>query len=684
MNDIRRSRRYQGEVKIEIDKVVDIICSGFVEGGNGDKDGNANFKAPFLNHKPQPWEKIKKSRWVCGILREHVIMVDYDDEAAFNCRLKIAKALKESCIVIRSANKGGHFYWFNLERNPVKSNSGNKTLLTLYPVDYKSGIRRIVSTGEIKAAKCATSLSKMDGTWRDVLYANIKEGNSLDEIPFYDLPLKSGAKHDFLGKGEGDGRQDGLFTYMNPMKAAGYSYEQFKEVAAIIEQFVFAVPLGDEFENAIRREAWDSVEVVDTSKFYSSKGQFLHNKFGDYLMDKYHIQRINGYLHTYQSGIYLPGYEPIEKIMVQEMETLTRTKRNEVLDYIRIKATDSQAAPPRLIAFKNGLFNVERNELADFSPEQVVTNLIPWEYNPGAACPMVDDVLDRLSCGDPEIRSLLEEVGGMCLYRDNTLGSGKAVILVGEKSNGKSTFISMLQSMLGDSNVSNIDFKDLDSKFSTVMLFGKLANLGDDISDLYKEDVATFKKIVTGDPIKAEEKGKSPFNFRPYAKLIFSANNIPRMNDSTGAALRRLLIIPLNAHFSEADSGYDPQIRYKLAATEAVQYFIKLSIQGLQRVLKRKKFTIPSKVQQEKEAYEKENNPVLSFIEDCRNDAGEIEGIYNEPTKEVFRRYEVFCAENGFRCMSNLTFSKRINQALGTIVTPLHVKGKSVRVFVKP
>lgn len=669
---------------LTIEQAANIICSGFVEGGNGDKDGNSNFKAPFLNHKPQSWEKIRKCRWICGILPEHIIMVDYDDESAFNCRLRIAKALKQCCIVIKSPNKGGHFYWFNSGRQPIKNNSGNKTVLTLHPVDYKSGIRQIVSTGEIKPAKCATSLSKEDGTLREVLYANVKDGGLLDEIPFYDLPLKSGVKHDFMGKGEGDGRQDGLFTYMNPMKAAGYDYEQFKEVATIIEQFIFSVPLGDEFENAIRHEAWDSVEAIDTSKFYNSKGQFLHNKFGDYLIGKYHIQRINGYLHTYQSGIYLPGYEPIEKLMVNEIENLTRTKRNEVLDYIRIKANDSQAASPLLIAFKNGLFNVERNELLDFSPEQVVTNLIPWEYNPGAACPLVDDVLDRLSCGDPEIRALLEEVGGMCLYRDNTIGGGKAVILVGEKSNGKSTFIFMLQSMLGDSNVSNLDFKDLDSKFSTVMLFGKLANLGDDISDSYKEDVATFKKIVTGEPVKAEEKGKPPFNFRPYVKLIFSANNIPRMNDSTGAALRRLLIIPLNAHFNEAASGYDPQIRYKLAETEAVQYFIRLSIQGLQRVLERKQFTIPSKVQQEKEAYEKENNPVLSFIEDCRNDSGEIEGIYNEPTKEVFKRYEVFCAENGFRTMSNLTFSKRINQALGTVVVPLRFDGKQKKAFIKP
>lgn len=666
------------------EEIIKILFNDkFFEGGNGTNEDA--YKAPYSNRNPKPYSEAMRFRYVCGLIPMNRVLVDYDDQAAFDCRLKIAIARKEHCVVIKSPNRGGHFYYDNVNRIISKSVDHKKTLLTLHPTDYKPGIKLVESSGEIKAAKNCGCISMPDGSMRKILYANIREDGTLDEIPFYDVPLKSEVKYEFLNMGVGDGRNNDFFSYMNPIKAEGYSYEQYLEIADLINRFLLSKPLeADEFDTVTRREAWDSVKAIDTSKFYSRKGQFLHNKFGDYLMEKYHIQRINGYLHTYQSGIYLPGYEPIERLMVKEIETLTRTKRNEVLDYIRIKANDSQAASPLLIAFKNGLFNVERNELLDFSPEQTVTNLIPWEYNPGAICPLVDDVLDRLSCGDPEIRALLEEVGGMCLYRDNTIGGGKAVILIGEKSNGKSTFIFMLQSMLGDSNVSNLDFKDLDSKFSTVMLFGKLANLGDDISDSYKEDVATFKKIVTGEPVKAEEKGKPPFNFRPYVKLIFSANNIPRMNDSTGAALRRLLIIPLNAHFNEADSGYDPQIRYKLAETEAVQYFIRLSIQGLQRVLERKKFTIPSKVQQEKEAYEKENNPVLSFIEGCRNDSGEIEGIYNEPTKEVFKRYEVFCAENGFRPMSNLTFSKRINQALGTIVVPLRFDGKQKKAFVKP
>ena len=655
----------------EIGKIV--FADKYWQGGNG-----GNFKAPYNNKPTKPYTEAIKNRYICGLIPEYVVLVDYDDPEAFECRLKIARELKQHCVVIKSPNKGGHFFWFNSQHQSFKSNSGNKTILTLHPVDYKCGIRRVESTGEIKTAKNCASLSKEDGSLREIVYASFTDTGGLDEIPFYDLPLKSGTKHDFLNMGEGSGRQDGLFTYMNPIKAAGFEYEQFKEVAEIIERFVFTTPLGDEFENAIRRDAWDSIDAVDHSRFYNHKGQFLHNKFGDYLIDKYHICRINNYIHSYKDGVFISGYDPIEKHILKEIPSLTRTKRNEVIDYIRIQAEDSVAASPALIPFKNGLYDIEKSSILDFSPEFTVTNRIPWDYNPEAQCDLIDTVLDRLSCGDPQIRALLEEVGGMCLYRDNTIGGGKAVILKGEKANGKSTFIALLQAMLGNDNVSNLDFRELDGKFSTAMLFGKLANLGDDISDSYKEDIALFKKVVTGEMIKAEEKGKPPFNFKPYVKLIFSANSIPRINDSTGAALRRLLIIPLNARFTETEAGYDPQIRYKLTKQEAVEYFIQLSIQGLQRVIENKGFTIPAKVQDEKDTYEKENNPILAFIEEY----GE-ENIINEDRQKVFEGYIEFCIVNGFKQMQKSTFTKRINQSLNTETRRQRINKGLTYVFIK-
>lgn len=165
--------------------------------------------------------------------------------------------------------------------------------------------------------------------------------------------------------------------------------------------------------------------------------------------------------------------------------------------------------------------------------------------------------------------------------------------------------------------------------------------------------------------------------------MIFSANNIPRMKDPTGAAMRRLLTIPLNAKFSENDPDYDPQINVKLTQQEAMEYFILLAIGGLKRVLKNKHFTVSQKVQQAKTDYEQENNPILAFIEDCRNDNGDVEGIYNEATREVYIRYNEFCIKNNFRPVNRLTFSKQLNQALGTTVKNMRLNGKQCKVFVE-
>lgn len=132
------------------------------------------------------------------------------------------------------------------------------------------------------------------------------------------------------------------------------------------------------------------------------------------------------------------------------------------------------------------------------------------------------------------------------------------------------------------------------------MIFGKLANLGDDIGDdfLQGSQVAVFKKIVTGDRIKAERKGQDPFEFNPYTKLLFSANDIPRMKDKTGAVLRRLVIIPFNARFSKyledgvtIDPKFRPYIKYELNEQSSVEYMIKIGIEGLKRIIENNGFT---------------------------------------------------------------------------------------------
>ena len=266
---------------------------------------------------------------------------------------------------------------------------------------------------------------------------------------------------------------------------------------------------------------------------FFSGSSFLFDKFATFLKNNNHIIKINNQLHIYKNGIYVSGYSEIEAAMIQHIPQLNRAKRTEVLAYLEILIRENtRAEDANLIAFENGLYNIVDDSFIEFTPEHIITNKIRWKYNPNTYSKLADDVLNRIACNDPQIRALLEEAIGYCFYRRNELG--KAFILTGDKSNGKSTFLSMVQNLLGEENIASLDLKELGDRFKTAELFGKLANVGDDIGDEFIANAAIFKKLVTGDRVSAERKGQNPFEFNNYSKLLFSANNIPRIKDKTG------------------------------------------------------------------------------------------------------------------------------------------------------
>jgi putative DNA primase/helicase len=211
-------------------------------------------------------------------------------------------------------------------------------------------------------------------------------------------------------------------------------------------------------------------------------------------------------------------------------------------------------------------------------------------------------------------------------------------------------------------NISALDLNEMAERFSTAMMFGKLANIGDDIGDefLMGKHVSNFKKIVTGNRIKAEFKGADAFDFEPYTKLLFAANTIPRMRDQTGAVLRRLIIIPFRAKFTKNDPDFDPYIKYKLTKPSAMEYFVAIAIEGLRRVLENQGFTTSEAVEQEIREYELDNNPVKGFLEQVGED-----GIVNHSLSFVYMQYAQYAANNGMKPMGSNQLAKQIEQVFG-------------------
>ena len=133
--------------------------------------------------------------------------------------------------------------------------------------------------------------------------------------------------------------------------------------------------------------------------------------------------------------------------------------------------------------FKNGIYDIVNDELIDFTPDIIVTNKINFDYVPNAENQLLETTLNNIACQDPGIRALLEEMAGYCMFRRNELR--KCFILIGDKKNGKSTYLDLITHMLGEENISALDLADLGSQFKTAEIVGKLANIGDDIGDDY-------------------------------------------------------------------------------------------------------------------------------------------------------------------------------------------------------
>jgi putative DNA primase/helicase len=207
-------------------------------------------------------------------------------------------------------------------------------------------------------------------------------------------------------------------------------------------------------------------------------------------------------------------------------------------------------------------------------------------------------------------------------------------------------------------------------------LFGKLANIGDDISNEYIKDNSEFKKLVTGEALNVERKGADPFDFKNYAKLVFSANKMPRINDTSNGLTRRLMFIPFTAHFSKDDPDFDPFITDKLLSKESLQYVLILGLHALKRILKVHAFTTAKVVDAESKKYEALNNPIISWLEE------EEPKIINEVTKDVFLQYSTWCIDNGYRAVSQIQFSREICRMKKVTTKTQRVNDKRKKFFV--
>lgn len=334
-----------------LDKIMfDGYYGGMLEGGKV-KPSQAN---------PTPFKTADLyNQWVFGKIKPDMVVVDFDSEdGAYDKVLSLIKAKNLHCIAVRGSHKGGHIYFSNKNMTVPKKSIGKKILLTLSPVDLLTGGK--VSINEIKPYKSASiGLCKDSGCYRKIDYYNINEDDTLDEIPFYFLPVQGADKFNALNMKEHGGRNDFLHSYMIPVSKIGLPYEQYVELAELINQYIFDEAVGkSEFENATRKDEYPEPEAKAKKDINPEAfKQFLTNKgISIFYNELLNIVEYKNIPKEYQSVNDTQNVLPIKIQYDFKKYTGKAVNKQQIVDLILLEA-DEHAYNPVREYLTNGIWD---------------------------------------------------------------------------------------------------------------------------------------------------------------------------------------------------------------------------------------------------------------------------------------------------------------------------------------
>lgn len=335
---------------------------------------------------------------------------------------------------------------------------------------------------------------------------------------------------------------------------------------------------------------------------------------------------------------------------------LTTTKRNEIIGHIKYHTMVERQEFDKdmdMINVKNGLLDFSTGEIKQHTSDYLSLVQLPVTFYQGASCPKIIKFLTEILTKE-EISTIVR-VLGYCLYRSAKYE--KAFMLVGAGRNGKSVLIKLIEFLVGFENTSHVSLQELnEERFASADLYCKCVNTYADLESERLINSGKFKTIVSGDSIRAQRKHQQPFNYRNNAKLIFSANKIPKSEDSSYAYYRRWVIIPFYKVIEGAED--DTALIDKLITEDELSGLLNLALVGLRKLIEEGGFKdIPvEKIRQE---YEYNASIVKQFVdEQCVIDLHDPG--YFTLTTTLQDSFKTFCKTRGSKPLDESILGKEL------------------------
>lgn len=480
------------------------------------------------------------------------------------------------------------------------------------------------------------------------------------ELPQEFTPIVN-RKESLLGLKDGDGRNATLFAHLMAYKNRGASDEQIEEMADVINSIIFSDPMDEKelekiVENTRKYEA--SQQFDNPYLIYSAKGvptNINHRAICDYFVNKGDIFVLGGECHQYRDGVYVEASSYVRNTIKDMIVVDTLITQNRIMecfrlicDDVRLQRTTAELNHDKnLINFQNGVWDIERGKLLPHDSKYLQTLQIPHpvgEYKPFQETRLYN-FFKKTNLPKEDIKMLLKYMA-YCLTLD--YGLKTFMILCGQSNTGKSVLIRFFENLVGKQNVSSLSMHELNMRFYPSQLYNRLLNSCADNSSLPLSSIENLKKITGGDQIMHEKKGKEPFFFVPFCKLIFSFNQLPlQLEEKSNAFYKRMRILFMNNELF-LNNNYVNDLCSEEGVSEIIPYLLHLlPVKDIPRTSTSDKYV---------EALRQDSDSIHAFIaKQCELGSG-----MSVEKNALYEAYCRFCVDTGRENSKKHSFMRNI------------------------
>ncbi|MFT0636497.1 phage/plasmid primase, P4 family [Staphylococcus ureilyticus] len=384
------------------------------------------------------------------------------------------------------------------------------------------------------------------------------------------------------------------------------------------------------------------------------KPSFAHTIMAEYILQEKSIVRYPDadgeiYIYSPKSGIYeIDKTGRKMRSIIRNLEILKDNAVKEVRNYIIDTCDIKTEVNTDYVAAKNGLVHFKSKSFKKFTPDIFVISKIPTAYNPNAYDEFIDTTIQKVSCNHEATKINICEMFAQVLYPKILID--QILYLLGTVAdNGKSTVQHMIKATFDSGGqISSVSPQRLaNNNFAGSSIYGKMANLVDDLPNVEIEDTGNIKTSVTGGYLEIEQKGKDSRSVRMQTPFIIASNHYPKFKESGDQINKRLHIIPFEYSFKDDETRLSvTESTDKINSESAKEYVLKLAIDTLADMLEREGSYITHNDRSDRsiEMFTDNNNPLSEYLENRS-----IDYFLNTPWIDIYANYKAWCNSNFVR-----------------------------------